>query len=274
MKLIDSEGQKMATKRIPYLLTLICLLLTACTIGVVQRNEIIGTPGATIAATSTPDSAAQATIGALSTQNAELITQVAAQDLSSATPTPTTPPTATSAPTAPPTALPTRQPTTAPTLTPTPCALITGPTLQPRLDLNPGYASALGCPTSYQQPSWAAEQVFQRGRMLWKEDQDVAYILFNESGTYQVKDSPYTEGDPEDACPELGDAPEGLVKPVRGFNRQWCDDPAVRDGLGWALEEEAGFYTTWQPFEHGLVLLSRANHVFILYDDGTWDYIE
>jgi hypothetical protein len=146
--------------------------------------------------------------------------------------------------------------------------------LQPRLDLNPGYASALGCPASYQQPSWAAEQVFQGGRMLWKEDQDVAYILFNDSGTYQVKDSPYTEGDPEDACPELGDAPEGLYKPVRGFNRQWCDDPAVRDGLGWALEEEAGFYTTWQQFEHGLVLLSRADHVFILHDNGTWDYIE
>ena len=53
-----------------------------------------------------------------------------------------------------------------------------------------------------------------------------------------------------------------------------CGDPDVRNELGWALEEEVGFYATWQAFEHGIVLLNHADHVFILYDDGTWGYIE
>jgi hypothetical protein len=110
--------------------------------------------------------------------------------------------------------------------------------------------------------------------MLWKKDRDLAYILFNDSGTYLVEDDPYVEGDPDDACPEIGDAPDGLFKPVRGFNRQWCGNPDVRGGLGWALENEEGYDATWQEFRHGIVLLNRGNHVFVLYDDSTWQYIE
>jgi hypothetical protein len=110
--------------------------------------------------------------------------------------------------------------------------------------------------------------------MFWKQDRDLAYVLFNDSGTYQVKDDLYVEGDPDDACPEVGNAPVGLYKPVRGFNRQWCGDSGVRDGLGWALEMETGYDATWQAFEHGLVVLNRGNHIFVMYNDGTWDYIE
>ena len=235
-------------------LLLVCPLLTACTIGIVRREVIVPV-------TVLPPTATATAIVPTPTPT------------HTHTPTPSPSPTATPTHTPPPTHLPTSIPTKPPTPTPTPCALTIGPALQPRLDLKPEYASALSCPTSYQQPSWAAEQAFQRGRMLWKEDQDVAYILFN-SGTYQIEDDLYVEGDPDDACPELGSAPEGLYKPVRGFNRQWCSDPDVRDELGWALEEEVGFYTTWQAFEHGIVLLSHTDHVFILYDGGTWDYIE
>jgi hypothetical protein len=110
--------------------------------------------------------------------------------------------------------------------------------------------------------------------MLWREDQDQAYILFNNSGTYQIEADPYVEGDPNDACPEIGDAPEGLFKPVRGFNRQWCNTPSVRDGLGWALEQEAGYDATWQAFQHGVAMVNRGNHIFVMYNDGTWDYID
>ncbi|MFN2269556.1 MAG: hypothetical protein ACK2US_01885 [Anaerolineae bacterium] len=242
----------MFKKKVLYLL-LVCPLLTACTIGIVRREAVVQV-------TVLPPTATATAIVPTPTHTPP--------------PPPTPTPTATHTPPTPPPPQPTTIPTKPPTPTPTPCALSIGPALQPRLDLNPEYVSALSCPTSYQQSSWAAEQAFQRGRMFWKKDRDVAYILYNDSSTYQIKDDLYVEGDPDDACPELGSAPEELYKPVRGFNRQWCSDPDVRDKLGWALEEEAGFYTTWQEFEHGLVLLSRANHVFILYDDGTWDYIE
>ena len=58
-------------------LLIICLLLTACTVGIVQRQEIVQrTPAATALATATPDTA-QATLAALQTENAMLATQVA-----------------------------------------------------------------------------------------------------------------------------------------------------------------------------------------------------
>jgi hypothetical protein len=260
---------KMAIKRIPYLLALVCLLSTACTIGIVQRQKVEA-PAATAAGTSTFDPAAQATIDVLSTQNAALSTQAAADAQGDPTETPTPAPTATPVPTVPPT----HPPTKVPTPTPTPCPLALGSAFRFRLGGRPEATAALGCPLFWQQKVWTAEQVFQGGRMLWKRDRDLAYILFNDSGTYMVLDDPYVEGDPDDACPELGDAPAGLFKPVRGFNRQWCNNPHVRDGLGWALEKEAGYDATWQEFENGLALSNRAEHIFVLYEDNTWQYIE
>jgi hypothetical protein len=250
-------------------LSLICPLLAACTIGIVQRQEVEA-PAATAAGTPTLDPAAQATIDALSTQNAALSTRMAADAQIDPTETPTATPTVTPIPTA----LPTRPPTKIPTPTPTPCAIALGSAFWLRLGSLPETSAALGCPRDGQRLVWTAEQAFQRGRMLWKKDRDLAYILFNDSGIYLVEDDPYIEGDPDDACPELGDAPDGLFKPVRGFNRQWCGNPEVRDRLGWALENEAGYDATWQEFQHGIVLLNRGSHIFVLYDDGTWQYIE
>ena len=252
---------------------LLCPLLMACTVGIIQQEEIVqDTPsaiasGAAASSTPTPDSAAQATLAALQTQNAVLATQVAVlEQTDTPTPSPTATPTKVAAPAA--------APTQVPTATPTPCAIALGAAFQPRLSDRHEAASALGCAITAQQQIWTAEQVFQHGRMLWKEDRDEAFILYNDDGTYQLEDDPYIEGDPEDACPEVGGAPEGLFKPVRGFNRQWCNAPGVRDKLGWALEKEAGHDATWQTFEQGLVLLNRANHIFVLYKDGTWEYVE
>lgn len=101
----------------------------------------------------------------------------------------------------------------------------------------------------------------------------------------QTVQAELTAGEPADTPPpgvtetippaaEVGNAPAGLFKPVRGFNWQWCNTASVRDGLGWALEGEAGYNTLWQEFEHGHAFQSRANHIFVFYDDGTWDYIE
>jgi hypothetical protein len=188
---------------------------------------------------------------------------------------PPLPPSPTRPPMAPPTKAiyPTATPTSPPA-SPTPCTTIPGAAFRPKLSDHPEATSALGCPIAGQQLIWTAEQAFQNGRMLWKEDRDVALILFSDDTTYLIEDDLYIEGDPEDACPEVGDAPEGLYKPVRGFNRQWCNVPDVRARLGWALEEEIGYNATWQQFEHGVALLNHAGHVLILYDGGTWGYIE
>ncbi len=111
--------------------------------------------------------------------------------------------------------------------------------------------------------------------MFWQDDNDALYILYDDYGSYTRGWERYTEGDPEDGCPELGNAPAGLFKPVRGFNRQWCKNSFMRDLLGWALENEVGYNAHWQPFEHGHVWQNRADHLYVfLYDYWWWNYIE
>jgi len=139
--------------------------------------------------------------------------------------------------------------------------------------------TGLGCPTDQPQETWAAEQVFQRGRMFWQQDGGAIHILFhtganNRTGNYQIELDMYVEGDPEDACPEGEAPPAGLFKPVRGFNWHWCNTPNVRNGLGWAVAEERGYSAVWQVFENGHAFQSLGGHVFIFYHDGTWVYVE
>ncbi len=191
------------------------------------------------------------------------------------TPTPSSPPPVTHMPTPTVTpSIPTDTPTVVQTETPVSCAIDTASEFEPWLNAHPEILLTLGCPAGERQQTWAAEECFQHGRMFWQQDTGMIYILYDGTGTFQIEPDQYVEGDPEDACPEVGDVPAGLSKPVRGFNRQWCSTAGVRDGLGWALEEEAGYDAVWQEFDHGYVLQSRANHVFIFHDDETWDYIE
>ena len=229
--------------------------------------------------------------GVLETAVAETVQAQLAAGEPTATPPPsvteTVPPVITDTPTPPvtlhtPTSTPAHTPTHTPTSTPTatltetpaPCAIATAPEFEPRLNAKPDILLALGCPTGERQQTWAAEERFQHGRMFWQQDTDMIHILYDDTGTFQMEPDQYVEGDPEDACPEVGDAPAGLFKPVRGFNWQWCNTTGVQDALGWALEGENGYDAVWQEFEHGHVLTSRANHIFVFYEDGTWDYIE
>ncbi len=180
-------------------------------------------------------------------------------------PTPTQKPVSTSRPT------PTVPP---PTATPEPCSVAIAPEFASRLAEHPDWMAALGCPLSEARHTWAAEQRFQGGRMFWFEETDTIHILYEETGTYAVEMDQYVEGDPEDACPEVGGAPAGLVKPVRGFNWHWCNTAGVRDQLRWGLESEAGYDAIWQPFEMGAVFQSRTGHMFVLFANGTWAYAE
>ncbi len=171
-------------------------------------------------------------------------------------------------PTAPPANTP--LPAPAPTLTPTPCPLAIASEFSFKLSVYPDVLLALGCPTDWRRQTWIAEQRFQYGRMFWQQDTDMIHVLYGGSGTFQLTPNMYFEGDPEDACPTSGNAPAGLFKPRRGFNRQWCNIASVNYLLGWALEEEAGYNGVWQSFTHGHMLLNRFNQMFVFYDDGTW----
>ncbi|MDY6875760.1 MAG: hypothetical protein SWK90_06105 [Chloroflexota bacterium] len=225
--------------------------------------------------TPTPDS------GAVDTAVAQTMQAKLATDEPTDTPAPdvtgtilpaaTDTPTPSTTPHAPATTL---TPTATPTGTPIPCPIAVASEFEPRINVYPDVLLALGCPTTERLQTWAVEERFEYGRMFWQQDTDMIHIVYDD-GTFQMElDGTVAGAEKDDYCPEVGDVPAGLFKPVRGFNWQWCNNDSVRNRLRWALEVETGYNTLWQEFEHGHVFRSLANHIFVFYDDETWGYIE
>jgi len=146
---------------------------------------------------------------------------------------------------------------------------------QGALELAPGVQDKIGCPAEEHRVLNAASQDFQRGTMIWREDELQAYVIYEGTGWESYADL-WQEGMPEQD-PSCGPPPEGLIQPRRGFGLVWQENPAVRDGLGWAVTEERRCDQAHvQRFEHGLMLectqdvVPRAKiRVFILFDDHT-----
>jgi hypothetical protein len=111
--------------------------------------------------------------------------------------------------------------------------------------------SFTACPLYEASNTWAAEQAFEHGRMIWLEEisgedfvlQKVLLVFFADGKYAQFQDT-WTEGEPEND-PSLT-PPDGKYQPIRGFGKVWRENESVRNGLGWALAPEQGFDTTWQ----------------------------
>lgn len=220
---------------------------------------------------------------------------MAVTDTPTATPSVTPkPPTATATPTprkaegdaivvdtATPTVTPTFTPSATPTAiaTPTPlgqnCSRSAGASFSP---LWQKYRHLLGCPTSNQWTlSFMAEEVFQGGRMFWREDLDEIYVVFDRQadGTelYQGKwqtdpswkwDGSYPHG--TGLTP-----PPGMVEPIRGFGWVWRNKMNSANGpLGWALDVEHGFDNMGQVqmFEQGMIFKGSTAKRYVLLKDG------
>ncbi|MCX7680518.1 MAG: NBR1-Ig-like domain-containing protein [Anaerolineae bacterium] len=107
------------------------------------------------------------------------------------------------------------------------------------------------CPAYEASTTWAAEQPFEHGRMIWLQEvragstayQKMILVFFN-NGRFERYQDTWTEAEPE-SDPSIV-PPAGLYQPVRGFGKLWRTDPAIRDRLGWATAPEQGFNTQWQ----------------------------
>lgn len=176
-------------------------------------------------------------------------------------------PTPTSSPTALATEMPTE--TLAPTSTappsPTPCGM----------DVYSGFAAIygdveprLGCPVQPARTNqWFGEEAFERGRMLWREDNRKIYVLYN-TGAWQRFDDTWNQStDPEFAC---GPA-ESPPTPKRGFGKVWCARADVRSGLGNAIEEEHGEWGVVQDFVAGGAIVRIPSGTYVLFADGNWE---
>jgi hypothetical protein len=114
------------------------------------------------------------------------------------------------------------------------------------------FETSLGiCPLYEPSATWAAEQPFQNGRMIWLEEvsgdsfvlQRQILVLYND-GQYAQYEDTWTEGQPE-SDPSIV-PPSGLYQPIRGFGKVWRENTSVRNKLGWATTSEQGFDTIWQ----------------------------
>lgn len=179
----------------------------------------------------------------------------------------------------PPSPTPTKTPTPWPTLTPQRKPTATKP-VEPTCQQMPAasfnaYWSAdrslrliLGCPKAEARSGLMAEQAFERGYMVWREADRTIFVFYND-GLWRSFPDRWQEGMPEHACE--WPAPNGLQQPKRGFGLVWCSQPGVKEGLGWALEEERGYTNEWQTFGGGEMILCRGRSVvYALFHDGTF----
>jgi hypothetical protein len=110
--------------------------------------------------------------------------------------------------------------------------------------------------------------------MLWRSDNDWAYVFYWQGGNNPVAGTWVTGGngwrwDGITTPPPLA-PPPGLFEPVRGFGFVWWYKLGGQtSALGWATDVEKGFCATLQPFEHGFIF--RSSDVPQCQDAyGTW----
>jgi hypothetical protein len=102
------------------------------------------------------------------------------------------------------------------------------------------------CPGGPALYSDGAEQPFEEGYMLWIGEQSRIYVLFDDdvsSPRWAIYQDTWEDGD--ELC-DVGEPPPGYSQPERGFGKVWCEEPGVRDRLGWATADEVGYETAVQ----------------------------
>ncbi len=131
------------------------------------------------------------------------------------------------------------------------------------------------CPSGPAQTSPAAEQLFERGRMVWLGSSRMIYVLLDQDRYATLQMDTWTPGEPE-SDPSFS-PPPGRYQPIRGFGKVWRNNAWIRDRIGWALGPERGFETTYQEapgYEGG-----RARCIYLRLLDtrvvsvcGWWGY--
>ena len=74
--------------------------------------------------------------------------------------------------------------------------------------------------------------------------------------------------------PAVQPGPEpGLWTPGGELGELWTNEPLIQELLGYALEEAYHpFESRVQIFEFGTMLLSHTGQVYVIYDDGAWEF--
>jgi hypothetical protein len=113
------------------------------------------------------------------------------------------------------------------------------------------------------EPIIVAEQLFERGRMYYIQPLEQIWVLIHDdndgrSGVWAIYEDTWRDGLPE-IDPSI-EPPEGFLQPIRGFGKLWRENTMVRDELGWALDDEYGFWVDY-VYEYGGILDENGDYV-------------
>jgi hypothetical protein len=113
----------------------------------------------------------------------------------------------------------------------------------------------------------AAQESFEHGTMLWLGSEARIYVLFDDGRqpAWAAYADEWNPGVPE-SDPTIV-PPAALYQPVRGFGLVWRTQPGLRDRLGWATGEEAGYTGALQRtgrIKYNLTYLGAL-------DSGVWE---
>lgn len=124
------------------------------------------------------------------------------------------------------------------------------------------------CPAAPALYSIGVEQHFEHGTMIWVQEQDMIYVLYEDdqyTTKWEVYVDEWDEGDPIDD-PNIV-PPPGYYQPLRGFGLVWREQPFVRERLGWAVDLEGGYDTAVQRTSY-----AKYNDTYIRAQDGNvWE---
>lgn len=203
--------------------------------------------------------------------------------------TPTLPPSKT--PTLTPTQSPTFTPTLPPTLTPPPAtqitpqlptavsvpvtAVIVNPVAVPAQNCSANWffttSAPSVCPNAPSTSSYASLLQFQQGFMIWIEQQDAIYVLYDSANfpAWEVFQDTYTDGIPEVDPSMDSEKPPYAWQPRRGFGLIWREREDVRRRIGWSVREwEEPFTTQVQVGSDGTVYIQESRGGILALSQG------
>jgi hypothetical protein len=117
----------------------------------------------------------------------------------------------------------------------------------------------MGCPDGAAEQSWAAWQPYERSNeMYWLENTGTIYALYD--GRWYAYEDTFVESDPQ-VVPGAPTPPSAdLIQPIRGFGKVWAN---ISEQMGFGVAEEGGYFTTFQPYEGGIMLTTPDGRVMV-----------
>jgi hypothetical protein len=116
---------------------------------------------------------------------------------------------------------------------------------------------------------YVTSQQFDAGRMYWRSDTGLIWVLVNNGAAYSYPASSYS-GLPDNP---YFNTPAGHFRPINGFGKVWGSSASLRNQLGWAITPELGFQARIIT-QGGITYLTELDgRILQINPNGTWQVV-